>query len=289
MSYRVRMRVKRAEGAWPARSTLVALLGHYHRVMSEDSGRNGRFSLAGKVAVVTGASSGLGSQLARALGSAGASLVLAARRQGPLDALVDELENAIALRTDVTDDRQRGALVDAAIGAFGRIDVLVNNAGVVNVASAEDETLDAFRSVLEVNLVAPFALSQLCARHMLDAGGGSIVNVASVLGVVGCGQIPQASYAASKGALVNLTRELGAQWARRGIRVNAVAPAWFESEMTGEMLASASGQRWVQRHTPMGRPGLPGELDGAVVFLASDASSYVTGQVLAVDGGWTAV
>jgi NAD(P)-dependent dehydrogenase (short-subunit alcohol dehydrogenase family) len=123
---------------------------------------------------------------------------------------------------------------------------------------------------------------------MLAAGSGSVVNVASILGLVASGQIPQASYAASKGAVVNLTRELAVQWARRGVRVNAIAPGWFLSEMTEEMFGDEASQRWIARNTPMGRSGTEDELDGALLFLASDASSYVTGQTVAVDGGWTA-
>jgi len=126
-------------------------------------------------------------------------------------------------------------------------------------------------------------------RQMLDRGGGVVVNVASVLGLVGSGQIPQAGYVASKGGLVNLTRELAAQWARRGVRVNALAPGWFRTEMTEVLFADEGGQRWIRRKTPMGRAGELHELDGALLFLASDASTYVTGQVVTVDGGWTAV
>jgi NAD(P)-dependent dehydrogenase (short-subunit alcohol dehydrogenase family) len=141
-----------------------------------------------------------------------------------------------------------------------------------------------------LNLEAPFALAQQVARHVIARGErASIVNVASMLGTVGIGRIPQASYAASKGGLVNLTRELAAQWARKGVRVNALAPGWFESEMTTGLFAEESGQAFIRRGTPMGRAGLEHELDGALLFLASDASSYVTGQVLRVDGGWTAV
>jgi NAD(P)-dependent dehydrogenase (short-subunit alcohol dehydrogenase family) len=167
--------------------------------------------------------------------------------------------------------------------------VLVNNAGMVDAEPAIDEPLDTFKDVIDVNLVAPFALAQRAARAMLENGGGTIVNVASILGLRGVGQIPQAGYAASKGGIVNLTRELGAQWARKGIRVNAIAPGWFESEMTSDMFAEESGHKWVARRAPMGRHGKEGELDGALLFLASDASSYVTGHILAVDGGWTSV
>ena len=149
---------------------------------------------------------------------------------------------------------------------------------------------ERFREVLEVNLVAPFVLARTAARNMLERGaGGSIVNVASILGLVGVGRPPQGAYTASKGGLVNLTRELSAQWASSGVRVNAIAPGFFESEMTEELFADERGSKWVARHTPMRRHGHAHELDGALLFLAGDASSYVTGQILAVDGGWTAV
>src|SRR5690606_26162620 len=157
---------------------------------------------------------------------------------------------------------------------FGGVDVLVNNAGFVEVVPAEEEPLDVFTSVLDVNLVGTFRCAQRFGREMLAAGRGSIVNVASILGVVGVGQIPQASYAASKGGVVNLTRELAAQWARRGVRVNALAPAWFPSEMTEEMFADERARKWIRNRTPMGRPGRLDELVGPLLFLASDASSY---------------
>jgi NAD(P)-dependent dehydrogenase (short-subunit alcohol dehydrogenase family) len=169
------------------------------------------------------------------------------------------------------------------------VDVLVNNAGVEGVVPAEDETIDDFRSVLDVNLTGAFHCAQLFGREMLAQGAGSIVNVASIFGVVGVGQIPQASYAAAKGGLVNLTRELAAQWARRGVRVNALAPAWFPTEMTAEMFADERATKWMRQRTPMGRAGRVEELVGPLLFLASDAASYVTGQILLVDGGWTCV
>jgi NAD(P)-dependent dehydrogenase (short-subunit alcohol dehydrogenase family) len=247
------------------------------------------FRLDGKVAIVTGASSGLGARFARVLDSAGAKVVLVARRLERLEALAHELDDALPVRCDLQQTDELDHVVDAAKEKYGRVDVLVNNAGMVDAEPAIDEPLDTFKDVIDVNLVAPFALAQRAARAMLENGGGTIVNVASILGLRGVGQIPQAGYAASKGGIVNLTRELGAQWARKGIRVNAIAPGWFESEMTSDMFAEESGHKWVARRAPMGRHGKEGELDGALLFLASDASSYVTGQILAVDGGWTSV
>jgi NAD(P)-dependent dehydrogenase (short-subunit alcohol dehydrogenase family) len=248
------------------------------------------FRIDGKVAVVTGASSGLGARFARVLAAAGAQVILVARRRERLEELAAELGDALPVAQDLSELDQLGAVVEQALNRYGRLDLLVNNAGMVDVHPAEEEPLEEFRRVIDINLVAPFALSQHAARAMLANGGGAIINVASILGLVGVGQIPQAGYAASKGGIVNLTRELSAQWSRKGIRVNAIAPGWFESEMTADMFSEeGKGREWVSRRAPLGRHGREGELDGALLFLASDASTYVTGHVLAVDGGWTAI
>jgi len=249
----------------------------------------GLFRLDGKVAVVTGASSGIGDRMARVLHAAGARVVAAARREDRLKTLADECGaglEPVAVDLSLPDERER--LVDEAMARCERIDILVNNAGIGYPYPAEDEALDHWASVIEVNQTAVFHLSQLCGRVMLAQGSGVVVNVASILGLVASGQIPQISYAASKGAVVNMTRELAVQWARRGIRVNAIAPGWFLSEMTAEMFDDEGGRTFIRRNTPMGRPGELAELDGALLYLCSDASSYTTGTILAVDGGWTA-
>ena len=246
--------------------------------------------LDARVAVVTGASSGLGERFARVLHAAGATVVAAARRADRLDALADELgrDRILPMACDVAVDADCEALVATVVERFGRIDVLVNNAGIGTPMPAEDEPMDHWRRVVDVNLNGLFLLSQLAGRQMIAQGSGSIVNVASVLGLVASAPIKQASYTATKGAVVNLTRELACQWARKGVRVNAIAPGWFPSEMTDEMFADESSMAYMRRNCPMGRGGEPHELDGVLLFLAGDASTYVTGTTIAVDGGWTA-
>ena len=247
------------------------------------------FRLDGRVAIVTGASSGLGARFAQVLHSAGATVVLAARRADRLDALVAELgERAHAVECDVTVDADCRRLVDEAVAVGGRLDVLVNNAGTTYPGPAETEPPDEFRRVIDVNLTSVFVLSQLAFEPLRASGHGSIVNIASVLGLVASTPIKQASYTASKGGVVNLTRELACQWARKGVRVNALAPGWFPSEMTAHMWGDDASERFVSSNAPLGREGHDHELDGALLFLASDASSYVVGHTLLVDGGWTA-
>ena len=247
------------------------------------------FDVQGRVALVTGASSGIGASMARCLAERGATVVLVARREKRIADLAAELPGADARACDTSDTAAGTALIDDVVADHGRIDVLVNNAGTHTIGPAEDDDPDTFAHVVHTNLVATFALSRAAGRHMLDAGRGSIVNVASIFGLVGSGRIPQASYSASKAGVVNLTRELAAQWARRGVRVNGIAPAFFDTEMTTAMFSDERAESWMRRTTPMGRAGELSELHGALVFLASDASSFVTGTTIPVDGGWTAV
>lgn len=248
-----------------------------------------QFRLDGKVAIVTGVSSGLGERFARVLHGAGATVVGVARRADRLEQLRSELGIDVRV-ADLADEIQRLRVVAETAEHHGRIDVLVNNAGMVSGSPAAAEATERYREVLELNLVAPHDLACAVAPTMRAGGGGSVINIASIWGMVGIGTIPDAGYAASKGGLVNLTRELSAQWAATGIRVNAIAPGWFRSEMTADtMFEDARGRAWVERNTPMRRAGMEHELDGALLFLASPASSYVTGIVLPVDGGWTSV
>lgn len=251
------------------------------------------FRLNDRVAVVTGASSGLGVSFAQTLAAAGARVVLAARRQERLQELASRLQEAGAeahpVVCDVTREEDVDRLVSSTLERFQGVDVVINNAGRTRPQPAEHEDIQDFRHTVDVNLTGVFLCAQRFGRVLLEAGRGSIVNVASVLGLVGTGQIPQAAYTATKGGVINMTRELAAQWARRGVRVNALAPGWFPTEMTEDMFSTPEGTRWIRRRTPMGRAGEAHELAGALLFLASDASAYVTGQVLCVDGGWTIV
>jgi NAD(P)-dependent dehydrogenase (short-subunit alcohol dehydrogenase family) len=244
-----------------------------------------RFRLDGKVALVTGASSGLGVAIAQCLAEAGADLVLGARRTDRLaqtQAMVEGLgRKAVAVRTDVADPDQCTAMVAAAVAAFGKVDVLINNAGIGTAHPATRETPEQFREVIDVNLNGCYWMAQAFGRAATQ--GGSVVNISSVL-ALRPGAIPQAAYAASKAGLLGMTRDLAMQWTgRKGIRVNAILPGFFLSEMS-EQMPDSEGEL-VKMLSPFGRFGLAHEVGDACVFLASDASSYITGVSLPVDGG----
>src|SRR5690349_8998801 len=242
--------------------------------------------LQGRVVIVTGASSGLGEQLARALAAHGAVPVLAARRADRLAALLEQIPGSDAVACDVTEAADRRRLVDTVIERHGRIDGLINNAGAGATAPALRTPTETFARVVDLNLIAPFALSCLAAERMRDGGGQSIINIASVMGLRSIGQIPDAAYVASKAGIIGLTRELASQWGRYGIRVNAIAPGFFASEMTAELGDDPEQfPDFLLERTPLGRGGHAGELDAAVLYLLGPGSSFVTGHVLSVDGG----
>ena len=243
------------------------------------------FRLDDKVAIVTGASSGLGAVFARALAEAGCDVALGARREDRLAATREAVEKAgrraITVRTDVSQVEDCQGLVDATMAEFGKVDILVNNAGIGTAYPATRESPDSFRSVIDVNLNGCYWMAQACGRVMKP--GSSIVNISSVLGLTTAG-LPQAAYAASKAGLIGLTRDLAQQWTgRKGIRVNALAPGFFASEMTDQYPEGYLDQQ--MSRVLVGRAGDPDELAAALVFLVSDAGGYVTGTTLPVEGG----
>ena len=257
--------------------------------MSELPDIENMYRLDGKVCIITGASSGIGDRFAKVLAAAGAKVVLAARRKERLEQLAAELPGALAIQCDVSDDDQCRNLIAQTIENCGRVDVLVNNAGISDAINpAEEADIETFRRVVDVNLNSCFLLSGLAAMDMLSRKEGSIINIASVHGLVASAPNLQPAYVASKAGLVNLTRDLAVQWAKSGVRVNAICPGYFETELTQVMFDDDRSSRWIARNAAMGRGGAVDELDGALLFLASSASSYVTGIPLPVDGGWVA-
>jgi NAD(P)-dependent dehydrogenase (short-subunit alcohol dehydrogenase family) len=251
------------------------------------------FDLSGRVALVTGAGSGLGAVFAEALAEAGASVVCVGRRlervQETANRLAERGCQTLAVSADVTDEAAVATVIAQTVERFGTLDILVNNAGTAVVGPPETISLADWQRVVDVNLTGVFLCAREAAKAMIAAGtGGRIINIASILGAVASEPVPAAAYDATKGAVVNLTRDLAVHWAPHNILVNAIGPAYFPSEMTEAFLAIPEMRREIERRTPLGRIGRPEELKGAVVFFASDASSYVTGQTLYVDGGWTA-
>ncbi|HXX26637.1 MAG TPA: glucose 1-dehydrogenase [Pseudolabrys sp.] len=245
------------------------------------------FDLKGRVALVTGASSGLGVQFSRALADNGAAIALVARRANRLKSLKDEIEGkggkAVAIEADVTDRAAMTRAFDAAEKAFGTVTILVNNAGIAHGGRAVEMPAEEWRKVLSTNLDSVFFWAQEAARRMLAAKKqGAIVNIASVLGLmVAKGAV---AYAAAKAGVVQVTKALAVELAFKGVRVNAIAPGWFVTEMNDDYLASEAGDK-IKREIPMGRFGKEGELNGALLLLASDAGSYITGATIVVDGG----
>lgn len=246
------------------------------------------FDLTGRVAIVTGGSRGLGLEMAEGLAEAGARLMLCARREEWLTPAVDELRrrgfSVEGSTCDVADAAQVRAVIDRTVGAFGQVDILVNNAGQTWAAAPEEMPLDKWRKVMDANLTGAFLFAQAAGKKMLERQSGNIINIASVAGLQGSVTGPHfAAYAASKAGLMGLTRELAASWGRKGIRVNAIAPGYFHSRLADAAIAMVEPR--IQALSPLGRVGAPGELKGVAVFLASDASGYITGQTIVVDGG----
>jgi len=251
------------------------------------------FDLTGNVAIVTGCSTGLGVQMARALANQGCTIIPMARRMEKLQEVAQMLTaeygvEAYPIRCDITDTAMVDAAVKEVVEKYGRIDILINNAGTGAVAPAEDITDEQFANEMNIDLFGSFKVARAVAKYaMIPAGYGRIINIASMYGMVGNKIAPASPYHAAKGGVVNLTRALAGEWGEKGITVNSICPGYFETPLTKETLDSEFFQNYARTMIPMARYGREGELDSAAIFLASPASTYVNGVILPVDGGYT--
>jgi gluconate 5-dehydrogenase len=244
------------------------------------------FSLAGRRALVTGSSQGIGLALARGMADAGAAIVLNGRDPEKLAAAAEGIPGAMTLRFDATDHAAVRSAVDAFESGTGPIDILVNNAGMQHRAPLEDFPAEAFERLMRTNVSSVFNVGQAVARHMIARGRGKIINIASVQTALARPSI--APYTATKGAVGNLTKGMATDWARHGLNCNAIAPGYFDTPLNAALVADPAFSAWLEKRTPAGRWGRPEELVGACIFLASDASAFVNGQIIYVDGGITA-
>jgi len=251
------------------------------------------FSLEGKVAVVTGASSGLGVQFAKALARQGASVALVARRVDRLEAVKAEIEKlnvkCLAVKCDVSKSDEIKDAVSKIKDYFGTIDILVNNAGIGLTGPAEEQTDELWETMMSVNINGVYYFSREVGKIMIEKRYGKIINIGSIHSTVAMRGLPITAYCTTKGGVEMLTKSLANEWAKYNITVNAIGPAYFPSEMTAGVLANDDFLEVIKASCPMGRPGRDGELDGAIIYFASDASSYTTGQLLTIDGGWTTI
>ena len=251
------------------------------------------FNISGKVAVVTGASSGLGRQFALALAREGANVAILARRVEKLEKVKEEVEalgvKCVSVRCDVVDVESIKSAVATVVEQFGRIDILVNNAGVGTGAPAELQEDSIWNMTINTNLNGVYFVAREVGKVMIKQNYGKIINIGSIHSTVSMNGSPISAYCASKGGVAMLTKALACEWAKHNITVNAIGPAYFESEMTDQVINTPEFAQAVMAYCPMGRVGKAGELDGAVVYFASDASSYTTGQLLTIDGGWTTI
>ena len=244
------------------------------------------FSLSGKRALITGSSQGIGFALARGLASAGAEVILNGRDESKLAAAAAKIDAAKTMAFDVTDHAAVRRAVDAHEAETGAIDILINNAGMQHRTALEEFPADAFERLLQTNIASVFHVGQACARHMIGRGAGKIINIASVQTALARPGI--APYTATKGAVGNLTKGMATDWAQHGLQCNAIAPGYFDTPLNAALVADADFSAWLEKRTPAGRWGNVEELVGAAIFLASDASSFVNGHTLYVDGGITA-